>query len=84
MGAPEFQYKNPLILELGNGVSGSVNGESFTSSSREIQGNIDETVTLNIGQAVETTSNVTFNNLSSSAEVNALRIFFATGATRSM
>ena len=69
MGAPEFQYKNPLILELGNGVSGSVNGESFTSSSREIQGNIDETVTLNIGQAVETTSNVTFNNLSSSAEV---------------
>ena len=69
MGAPEFQYKNPLILELGNGVSGSVNEESFTSSSREIQGNIDETVTLNIGQAVETTSNVTFNNLSSSAEV---------------
>ena len=69
MGAPEFQYKNPLILELGNGVSGSVNGESFTSSSREIQGNIDETVTLNIGQSVETTSNVTFNNLSSSAEV---------------
>ena len=69
MGAPEFQYKNPLTLELGNGVSGSVNGESFTSSSREIQGNIDETVTLNIGQAVETTSNVTFNNLSSSAEV---------------
>ena len=69
MGTPEFQYKNPLILELGNGVSGSVNGESFTSSSREIQGNIDETVTLNIGQAVETTSNVTFNNLSSSAEV---------------
>ena len=82
MGAPEFQYKNPLILELGNGVSGSVNGESFTSSSREIQGNIDETVTLNIGQAVETTSNVTFNNLSSSAEVNAFRIFFALRSQR--
>ena len=60
----ELKYKNPLTLELGTGVTGSINGESF--SVREIQGLVDENVTLNIGQEVETTSNTTFNDVTSS------------------
>ena len=67
MATPEFKYKNPLTLKLGTGVSGSINGEEFTV--REIQGQVNENVTLNIGQEVETTSNVTFNDLTSSVEV---------------
>ena len=64
MGAPKFKYKNPLTLELGIGVSGSINGETIRT--REIQGLEDENVTLSIGQAVETTSNTTFNAVTSS------------------
>ena len=26
----ELKYKNPLTLELGTGVTGSINGESFS------------------------------------------------------
>ena len=67
----ELKYKNPLTLELGTGVTGSINGESF--SVREIQGLVDENVTLNIGQEVATTSNTTFTSAS---------IILASGSTR--
>ena len=73
----EFKYKNPLIIELGTGVTGSINGESFTS--REIQGLVDENVTLNIGQEVETTSNTTFNDVTSSDTINVGNIFLGDG-----
>ena len=64
MSAPKFQYKKPLIVELSTGVSGSRNGIPFVS--REFLGVYDQNVTLNIGQAVETTSNTTFNQVTSS------------------
>ena len=76
MGA-EFKYKNPLTIQLGTGVTGSVNGESFTS--REIQGLVDENVTLNIGQEVETTSNTTFNNVTSSNVLKVGNLFLGDG-----
>ena len=64
MSVPKFQYKKPLIVELSTGVSGSRNGIPFVS--REFLGVYDQNVTLDIGQAVETTSNTTFNNVTSS------------------
>ena len=76
MGA-EFKYKNPLTIQLGTGVTGSVNGENFTS--REIQGLVDENVTINIGQEVETTSNTTFNNVTSSNVLKVGNLFLGDG-----
>mgnify|MGYP005634594305 FL=1 len=64
MSVPKFQYKKPLIVELSTGVSGSANGINFVT--REFFGENDQNVTLDIGQAVETTSNTTFNNVTSS------------------
>ena len=73
----ELKYKNPLTIQLGTGVTGSVNGESFTS--REIQGLVDENVTINIGQEVETTSNTTFNNVTSSNVLKVGNLFLGDG-----
>ena len=64
MGAPKFQYKKPLVVKLGTGVSGSRNGVDFTT--REFFGKNDQNVTLLIGQEVATASNVQFNNITSS------------------
>ena len=64
MSVPKFQYKKPLIVELSTGVSGSRNGVPFVR--REFFGLNDQNVTLNIGQAVETDSNTTFNQVISS------------------
>ena len=64
MSVPKFQYKKPLIVELSTGVSGSRNGIPFVR--REFFGENDQNVTLNIGQAVETDSNTTFNQVISS------------------
>ena len=64
MSVPKFQYKKPLIVELSTGVSGSRNGIPFVR--REFFGENDQNVTLNIGQAVETDSNTTFNQVTSS------------------
>ena len=64
MSAPKFQYKKPLIVELSTGVSGSRNGIPFVR--REFFGENDQNVTLDIGQAVETASNTTFNVITSS------------------
>ena len=61
MSVPKFQYKKPLIVELSTGVSGSRNGIPFVR--REFFGENDQNVTLNIGQAVETDSNTTFNQV---------------------
>ena len=64
MGAPKFQYKKPLVVKLGTGVSGSRNGTDFTA--REFFGKNDQNITLLIGQEVATASNVQFNNITSS------------------
>ena len=64
MSVPKFQYKKPLIVELSTGVSGSRNGVPLVR--REFFGLNDQNVTLNIGQAVETDSNTTFNQVISS------------------
>tara|TARA_S200002703_G_scaffold128866_1_gene115729 strand:- start:803 stop:1669 length:867 start_codon:yes stop_codon:yes gene_type:complete len=64
MGAPKFQYKKPLVVKLGTGVSGSRNGVDFTT--REFFGKNDQNIRLLIGQEVATASNVQFNNITSS------------------
>ena len=64
MSAPKFQYKKPLVVKLGTGVSGSRNGVDFTT--REFFGLNDQNVTLLVGQEVATASNVQFNNITSS------------------
>ena len=64
MSVHKFQYKKPLIVELSTGVSGSRNGVPLVR--REFFGLNDQNVTLNIGQAVETDSNTTFNQVISS------------------
>ena len=63
MGAPKFQYKKPLVVKLGTGVSGNRNGTDLTT--REFFGLNDQNVTLLIGQEVATASNVQFNNITS-------------------
>jgi len=73
----EFKYKNPLTLEVGTGVTGSINGENLTS--HEIQGLVDENVVISVGQAVETTSNTTFNNVTSSNVLQAGNLFLGDG-----
>ena len=73
----ELKYKNPLTLELGTGVTGNSNGESF--STREIRGLVDENITLSIGQAVATSSNVQFSNVTSSKVVKAGNLFLGEG-----
>ena len=75
--AVELKYNNPLTLETGTGITGSVNGENFTT--REIEGLVDENVTLNIGQGVETTSNTTFNVVTSSNTINIGNLFLGDG-----
>ena len=75
--AVELKYNNPLTLETGTGITGSVNGENFTT--REIEGLVDENVTLNIGQEVETTSNTTFNVVTSSNTINIGNLFLGDG-----
>ena len=77
MGAPIFILKNPLTIELGTGVTGNSNGESF--STREIRGLVDENITLSIGQAVATSSNVQFSNVTSSKVVKAGNLFLGEG-----
>ena len=77
MGSPTLSYKNPLTLELGTGVTGTVNGTTFTT--REIHGTVDENVTINIGQEVETTSNTTFNNVTSSNVIKLGNLFLGDG-----
>ena len=75
--AVELKYNNPLTLETGTGITGSINGENFTT--REIEGLVDENVTLNIGQEVETTSNTTFNVVTSSNTINIGNLFLGDG-----
>jgi len=75
--AVELKYNNPLTLETGTGITGSLNGESFTT--RDIEGLVDENAVINIGQAVETTSNTTFNSVISSNVVKAGNLFLGDG-----
>jgi len=63
MSVPKFQYKKPLVVKLGTGVSGSRNGVPFVT--REFFGLNDQNVTLLVGQEVATASNVQFNNITS-------------------
>jgi len=66
---PKLIFKNPLKIETGTGVSGSANGISFEV--KEFSANNAQNVSLSIGQAVETDSDVTFNNVISSGNVTS-------------
>ena len=66
---PKLIFNNPIRIETGTGVSGSVDGVSFET--QEFSANSTQNVSLFIGQAVETDSNVTFNSVISSGNVSS-------------
>ena len=74
----EFKFRNPLIVHTGTGVTGSANGIVFTS--KEFSAVNEDSITIAIGQAVETTSNVQFNAVTSSGVVSiGSRLFLGDG-----
>jgi len=77
MSAPEFQYKRPLMISLGTGVSGVRNGVDF--STRKFFLSNDQNVTISIGQDVGTTANVVFNSVVSSDTIKAGNLFLGDG-----
>lgn len=56
-----FKTKRPITLKAGTGVSLSANGKGFTQ--KDFDGTDDSIVRVSIGQAVETSSNVQFNDV---------------------
>ena len=68
---------NPVIFSQGTGVTLSNDGAEFDGSSRLEQ-------TISIGQVVATTSNVTFNQVSSSALVLGSTTYNSSGITGSL
>ncbi len=56
-----FKTKRPITLKAGTGVSLSANGKGFTQ--KDFDGTGDSIVRVSIGQAVETSSNVQFNDV---------------------
>jgi len=74
---PKLIFNNPIRIETGTGVSGSVDGVSFET--QEFSANSTQNVTLFIGQAVETTSNTTFNNVTSSNGVKVDSLILGDG-----
>ena len=66
---PKLIFDNPLKIETGTGISGSVDGTSFETE--EFLAKSTQNVNLFVGQEVETDSNVTFNNVISSGNVTA-------------
>ena len=78
----EFKFRNPLVVQTGTGVTGSVNGINFTS--KEFFAVNEDSVTIGIGQAVETTSDVQFNSVTSSGIVSiGSRLFLDDGSISS-
>ena len=56
-----FKTKRPITLKAGTGVSLSANGKGFTQ--KDFDGTDDSIVRVSIGQAVQTSSNVQFNDV---------------------
>jgi len=56
-----FKTNKPITLKAGTGVSLSANGKGFTQ--KDFDGTDDSIVRVSIGQAVETSSNVQFNDV---------------------
>ena len=77
MGVPKFILKNPLTLETPTGVTGSISGVTFESQRFFLKS--DKNVELKIGQAVATSSNVQFSNVTSSKVVKAGNLFLGEG-----
>tara|TARA_R110002020_G_scaffold120907_2_gene275250 strand:+ start:2422 stop:3282 length:861 start_codon:yes stop_codon:yes gene_type:complete len=78
----EFKFRNPLIVQIGTGVTGSANGIVFTS--KEFSAVNEDNVTFKIAQEVETTSNVQFNSVTSSGVVSiGSRLFLGDGSISS-
>jgi hypothetical protein len=64
---PKLIFNNPLKIETGTGISGSVDGASFETE--EFLAKSTQNVSLFVGQEIETDSDVTFNNVISSGNV---------------
>jgi len=64
---PKLIFNNPLKIEAGTGISGSVDGASFETE--EFLAKSTQNVSLFVGQEIETDSDVTFNNVISSGNV---------------
>jgi len=77
MGIPKFILKSPITLENQTGVTGSIDSNVFESQDFFLKNN--RNVVLKIGQAVATSSNVQFSNVTSSKVVKAGNLFLGEG-----
>jgi len=77
MGAPKFILKNPITIETPTGVISIVDSNTFESQAFFLKS--DKNVELKIGQAVETSSNVQFSNVTSSKVVKVGNLFLGQG-----
>ena len=73
----ELKYKNPLKIKIETGVLGNVNGTEF--SVLDVEGILDENITISIGQSVATRSNVVFGAVTSSDVVKIGNLFLGDG-----
>ena len=77
MGAPKFILKNPITIETPTGVISIVDSNAFESQAFFLKS--DKNVELKIGQAVATSSNVQFSNVTSSKVVKVGNLFLGQG-----
>ena len=77
MGAPKFILKNPITIETPTGVISIVDSNTFESQAFFLKS--DKNVELKIGQAVATSSNVQFSNVTSSKVVKVGNLFLGQG-----
>ena len=77
MSVPKFILKNPITIETPTGVTGSIDSNVFESQDFFLKNS--RNVVLRIGQAVSTSSNVQFSNVTSSNVVKIGNLFLGDG-----
>ena len=77
MSVPKFILKNPITIETPTGVTGSIDSNVFESQDFFLKNS--RNVVLRIGQAVATSSNVQFSNVTSSNVVKIGNLFLGDG-----
>lgn len=77
MAQPKFIFKNPITINTSDNVNSSANDITFETQEFFVKNN--RNIVLSIGQAVATSSNVQFENITSSDVVKAGNLFLGDG-----
>jgi len=77
MAEPKFIFKNPITINTSNNVNSSANDITFETQEFFVKN--DKNIVLSIGQAVATSSNVQFENITSSDVVKVGNISLGDG-----